>query len=85
LLKVYIQKFRVEQDLKMTPRMGDFIEFGQKYYEISKVVEPQLVAGQDVSGFKMGIYVDAISTRADVFSPHKAIANDPHINPDVIR
>jgi hypothetical protein len=85
LLKVYIQKFRVEQDLKMTPKMGDFIEFGQRYYEISKVVEPQLIAGQDVSGFKMGIYVDAISTRADVFSPHKAIPNDPHVNPDVLR
>jgi hypothetical protein len=33
----------------------------------------------------MGVYVEAISTRADVFSPHKAIANDPHTNSDVIR
>jgi hypothetical protein len=84
-LKVYIQRYRVEQDLKMTPRMGDFLEFGQKYFEITKVYEPQLIAGQDVSGFRMGIYVEAISTRADVFSPHKISPTDPHVNPDVIR
>ena len=84
-LKVYIQKFRIEQDLKMTPRMGDFIEFGQKYFEISKVYEPQLIAGQDSSGFKMGTYVEAISTRSDVFSPNRISATDPHTNPDVIR
>lgn len=84
-LKLYIQKFRVEQDLKMTPRMGDFVEFGQKYFEITKVYEPQLIAGQDVSGFKMGVYVEAVSTRADVFSPQKLSKYNPAVNPDVIR
>lgn len=84
-LKVYIQKFRVENDLKMTPRIGDFIEFSNHYYELTKVYEPQLIAGQDVSGFRMGIYCEAISTRSDVFSPNKVISNDPHVNSDTIK
>ena len=84
-LKIYIQKFRVEQDLKMTPKMGDFIEFANHYYELTKVYEPQLIAGQDVSGFRMGIYCDAISTRSDVFAPNKISPTDPHTNPDTIR
>lgn len=84
-LKLYIQKFRVEQDLKMTPRLGDFVEFNNHYFEIAKVWEPQLIAGLDTSGFKMGVYVEAISTRADVFSPHKTTPYDPKTNPDTIR
>jgi hypothetical protein len=84
-LKLYIQKFRVEQDLKMTPRIGDFIEFGQKFFEITTVKEPQLIAGLDTSGFKMGVYVDAITVRADVFSPNRITPNDPSMRPDVIR
>ena len=84
-LKFYIQKFRVEQDLKMTPRFGDFVEFGQKYYEITSVKEPQLIAGQDASGFKMGVYVECVSTRADIFSPQHKTTYDPTVNPDTIR
>ena len=84
-IKLYIQKFRVEQDLKMTPRIGDFLEFGNHYFEIAKVWEPQLIAGLDTPGFKMGVYVEAVTTRADVFSPHKTTPYDPKVNPDVIR
>lgn len=84
-LKLYIQKFRVEQDLKMTPRQGDFVEFNNHYFEITKVYEPQLIAGLDTAGFKMGVYVECVSTRADVFSPHKTTPYDPKTNPDVIR
>jgi len=84
-LKMYIQKFRVEQDLKMTPRMGDFVEFGQKYFEIAKVWEPQLIAGLDTAGFKMGCYVECISTRSDIFSPQHKTTYDPTVNPDTIR
>jgi hypothetical protein len=84
-LKMYIQKFRIEQDLKMTPRQGDFVEFNNHYFEITKVWEPQLIAGLDTAGFKMGCYVEAVTTRADVFSPHKSTPYDPLVNPDVIR
>jgi hypothetical protein len=84
-MKLYIQKFRVEQDLKMTPRMGDYIEFGQKFYEITKVYEPQLIAGLDTPGFKMGVYVEAISARAEVFGPNRRDEHDPSINSDSFR
>ena len=84
-MKLYIQKFRIEQDMKMTPRMGDFIEFGQKFYEITKVYEPQLIAGLDTPGFKMGVYVEAVSTRADIFSPNRREEDDPSMNPDSFR
>ena len=84
-MKLYIQKFRVEQDLHMTPRIGDFIEFSNHYFEIAKVWEPQLIAGLDNAGFRMGVYLEAISTRAGVFSPHKISPYDPRTNPDTIR
>ena len=84
-LKVYIQKFRIEQDLKVTPRMGDFLEFGEKFFEIAKVYEPQLIAGLPLPGFRMGIYLDAHSTRSDVFNPKRQTPNDPRIASDVIR
>jgi hypothetical protein len=85
-LKMYIQRFRVEQDLKMTPRIGDFCEFNNHYFEITKVWYPQLIAGLDTSGFQMGVYVEAITTRADVFSPqHKNGPYDPKVNPDTVK
>jgi len=84
-LKLYIQRFRVEQDLKMTPRIGDFIEFNNHYFEIAKVSYPQLIAGLDTAGFQMGVYVEAISTRADVFSPHKTTPYDLKTNPDTVK
>lgn len=84
-LKLYIQKFRVEQDLKMTPRIGDFIEFANHYFEITKCWEPQLIGGLDMSGFKMGVYVEAVTVRADVFSPHKTTPYSAKTNPDTIR
>lgn len=84
-LKAYIQKYRVEQDLKMVPRIGDYVEFGQKYYEITRVYEPQLIAGLDTSGFKMGVYIDAITARAGTFAPNRKETNDPSVDSDVIR
>jgi len=84
-LKVYIQKFRVEQDLKVTPRMGDMIGFGEKFFEITKVYEPQLIAGLPVPGFKMGVYVEAVTVRANVFNPKRQTPRDPRVASDVIR
>jgi len=84
-LKFYVQRFRVEQDLKVEIKMGDFVEFGEKYYEINKVWYPQLIAGQDTPGFSMGTYAEAHSTRAEIFSPNRKLMYDPSINSDVIR
>jgi len=84
-LKFYVQKFRIEQDIKVAVQIGDFVEFGQKYYEISKVWEEQLIAGQDIAGFKIGTYAEALSTRADVFSPNRNSVYDPSFNSNVIR
>lgn len=68
-LKVYVQRNRIRDDLKTQPRNGDFVEFKQRYFEITKVWTPELVAGLDNEGFEMGSYLDCISSRSDVFSP----------------
>lgn len=83
-LKVYIQKMRVRDDLKVSPRMGDFVEFGNRYYEISKVTTPELIGGLDAAGFEMGTYVDCISTRSDVFNPNRKEPYDDSIISDSI-
>ena len=84
-LKFYIQKYRVEQDIKVVARIGDFVEFAEHFYEISSVKDSQLVAGLDVSGYKLGTYCEAISTRDDVFNPKKQSVLDPTINQDIFR
>ncbi len=84
-LKFYVQKFRIEQDFHLLIRIGDFVEFGQKYYEVNKTWEEKLIAGQDTAGFKIGTYAEALSTRADVFSPNRSSVHDPSFSSDVIR
>jgi len=83
-LKFYIQKYRLE-DYKLNIRQGDFVEFGDKIYEITIVTEPQLIAGMGDFGYRMGIYCDCISTRSDVFNPKRNTKYDPSTNPDTTR
>ena len=79
-LKVYLQKSRIEDDLKTRPKMGDFIQFGEKFYEIQITTYPQLIGG--LPNYQMGCYVEALSSREEVFAPNKSETFAPDIVSD---
>ena len=67
-LDVFMQKRRVIE-LNLVPRIGDFLQFDKKYFEITTVTEPQLIAG--LPDFKMGYNLACKIAREQVFSPNK--------------
>ena len=69
-LKAYLQRSRIEDDLKTRPKMGDYVQFGEKFYEITSVLNPQLIGG--LPNFQMGVYIEGVSSRQEVFAPNKS-------------
>ena len=67
-LEVYMQKRRVIE-LNLIPRIGDFLEFDEKFFEITTLTEPQLIAG--LPEFKMGYNLSCTIAREQVFQPNK--------------
>lgn len=44
-IEVYFHKLELEER-NVVPKEGDFVEFGEVYYEITSVTQPQIVFGQ---------------------------------------
>tara|TARA_R110000824_G_scaffold136200_4_gene299767 strand:- start:165 stop:659 length:495 start_codon:yes stop_codon:yes gene_type:complete len=52
-INVHFHKRRLEQDQNMYVREGDFVLYGDNYYEIVKLVEPKLLFGQIDHSFEI--------------------------------
>jgi hypothetical protein len=79
-LGLYLQHDRIEDDLKLRPKMGDYLQFGEKYYEVTTVKYPQMIGG--LPQFQLGVILDCISVRQNVFNPEKQGPFDPSVQGD---
>ncbi len=79
-LGVYLQNERIEKDLGVRPKIGDYLQFGEKYYEVTSVKYPQFVGG--IPQFKLGVTLECISSRQSNFNPDKNGPFDPTIEGD---
>ena len=79
-IELYFQRDRVMRDLGFYPRSGDFIQWGNKNFEIKTVREPQLFGG--LSQHRVGIICDAVVSRQEVFSLSTDKPYDQTIVPD---
>ena len=50
-IKVNFHKRRLTEDQNLFVREGDFVRFGEIYYEIVKLIEPKILFGQPESRF----------------------------------
>jgi hypothetical protein len=64
-LKVFFHKRRLTEDQNLFVREGDYIRYGDIYYEIVKTIEPKLLYGQVDSRFE--IQAECIRARKGVF------------------
>jgi len=65
-IKVNFHKRRVTEDQNLFVREGDFVRFGDIYYEIVKLIEPKLLFGQPESRFE--IQAECIRSREGLFN-----------------
>ena len=64
-LKVMFHKRRLIEDQDLFVREGDFVRFGSNYYEITKLLEPKLIFGQEDTQFE--IVAECIKARQGTF------------------
>ena len=64
-IEVYMHKDRLTE-LGLVPRIGDFLEWDNQYFEILACDVPNFVHGMPET--KLGVIIKAISVREDVFS-----------------
>ena len=79
-VEVYFQRDRVMKDLGFYPRIGDFFQWNNRFFEIKTVREPQLFGG--LSQHRIGIICEAIVARQEVFTDKKDKPYDQTVNPD---
>ena len=65
-IKINFHKRRLTEDQNLFVREGDFVRFGEIYYEIVKVIEPKLLFGQPESRFE--IQAECIRARDGLFN-----------------
>ncbi len=65
-IKINFHKRRLTEDLNLFVREGDFVRFGEIYYEIVKLIEPKLLFGQPESRFE--IQAECIRARDGLFN-----------------
>ena len=65
-IKVNFHKRRLTEDQNLFVREGDFVRFGEIYYEIVKLIEPKLLFGQPQSRFE--IQAECIRAREGLFN-----------------
>ena len=53
VINVHFHKRRLEEDQDMYVREGDFVLYGDNYYEIMKLAEPKLLFGQATNPFEI--------------------------------
>tara|TARA_B100000287_G_C20170741_1_gene598174 strand:- start:77 stop:562 length:486 start_codon:yes stop_codon:yes gene_type:complete len=64
-IKVNFHRRRLTEDQNLFVREGDFVRFGEIYYEIVKLIEPKLLFGQPESRFE--IQAECIRAREGLF------------------
>jgi len=52
-INIHFHKRRLEEDQDMYVREGDFVLYGDNYYEIMKLAEPKLLFGQATNPFEI--------------------------------
>jgi len=65
-IKINFHKRRLIEDQNLFVREGDFVRFGDIYYEIVKLIEPKLLFGQPESRFE--IQAECIRARDGLFN-----------------
>ena len=65
-LKVMFHKRRLTEDQNLFVREGDFVRFGSIYYEITKLMEPKLLFGQEDTQFEL--IAECIKAREGLFN-----------------
>ena len=65
-IKINFHRRRLIEDQNLFVREGDFVRFGEIYYEIVKLVEPKILFGQPQSRFE--IQADCIRSREGLFN-----------------
>ena len=65
-IKVNFHKRRLTEDQNLFVREGDFVRFGDIYYELVKLMEPKLLFGQPESRFE--IQAECIRSREGLFN-----------------
>ena len=65
-IKVNFHKRRLTEDQNLFVREGDFVRYGDVFYEIVKLIEPKLLFGQPEHRFE--IHAECIRARDGVFN-----------------
>ena len=65
-IKINFHKRRLTEDQNLFVRVGDFVRFGEVFYEIVKIIEPKLLFGQPESRFE--IQAECIRARDGLFN-----------------
>ena len=65
-IKINFHKRRLTEEQNLFVREGDFVRFGEIYYEIVKLIEPKLLFGQPESRFE--IQAECIRARDGLFN-----------------
>jgi hypothetical protein len=65
-IKINFHKRRLTEDQNLFVREGDFVRFGDIFYEIVKLIEPKLLFGQPESRFE--IQAECIRAREGLFN-----------------
>jgi hypothetical protein len=79
-IELYFQRDRVMKDLGFYPRIGDFVEWANKVFEIKTTVEPQMFGG--LAQHRVGIICKAIITRQEVMNLSNNRPYNQEVNPD---
>lgn len=81
-IDVYFQREVLQRDLGMNARVGDFVEWDNKFFEILSVIEPQIVDG--LPEFKMAVIANCESVRLGVFNPKRSMGDIGYDNKNEI-
>ena len=65
-IKVNFHKRRLTEDQNLFVREGDFVRFGEIFYEIVKLLEPKILFGQPETRFEIG--AECIRARDGLFN-----------------
>jgi len=65
-IKINFHRRRLTEDQNLFVRVGDFVRFGEIFYEIAKLIEPKLLFGQPESRFE--IQAECIRAREGLFN-----------------
>jgi len=65
-ITVKFQKKRLNEDINLETRIGDFVKYGDNYYEIVKISQPKLLFGQVEHKFE--VHAQCIRAREGLFN-----------------